>query len=68
MRIWGVTLSCYYTSSEGHFERCVDAECHKSKEVCMSRAGTMTFDGRRYGTMVWRPQPDVQDVSHKPIW
>merc|ERR1711907_414514 len=39
---------CMGKNDEGGMEPCLDAEGHKSHDACMSRAGTMRFDGRMY--------------------
>merc|ERR1711968_377524 len=42
------SLACMFKNDEGDMEPCLDAECYKSHDACMSRAGTMRFDGRMY--------------------
>jgi len=42
------SMPCMFKSDEGRMEPCLDAECHKSSDACMSRAGTMRGDGRLY--------------------
>ena len=41
-------VACNFLNNEGHTEPCLDANCHKSEEECLSRAGTMRFQGEFY--------------------
>ncbi len=54
-------MACSFVNEEGDTEYCFDANCHKSEEECLSRAGTVDAIGRRIypSTMVYKASPKL---------